>query len=305
MNDPTERLKVAVIGLGSIGGIAAGALAVTQKFDLVACVRKPLEKLTYEWPGGVAELPLRALTDPALAAPADWVLLCTKTQDTASAAPWLKRLCGPGTHVAVLQNGIDHQARVAPLAGGAEVVPVIVYYNGERLAPDRVRLRQGANHDFAVAEGEAGRAFTALFADTPLRVHRDADFTTLAWRKLLINAIASPLTALTLQRQAVLRRPDIQALERDILSEVIAVARADGAKLSPDEADRALAALFTFPPDAGTSMYFDRLAGRALEVEAITGAVVATGEKYGIATPLNRALLAVLRAISEAATKSA
>jgi 2-dehydropantoate 2-reductase len=48
-------------------------------------------------------------------------------------------------------------------------------------------------------------------------------------------------------------------------------------------------------------MYFDRLAGRPLEHEALTGAIVAAGERHGIATPLNRALLALLRAISDAA----
>jgi len=48
-------------------------------------------------------------------------------------------------------------------------------------------------------------------------------------------------------------------------------------------------------------MYFDRLAGRPLEVEALTGAIVAAGERHGIATPLNRALLVLLRAISNAA----
>jgi 2-dehydropantoate 2-reductase len=52
-------------------------------------------------------------------------------------------------------------------------------------------------------------------------------------------------------------------------------------------------------------MYFDRLAGRALEVEALTGAIVAAGERHGIATPLNRALLALLRAISDVAGGSA
>ena len=98
------------------------------------------------------------------------MLLCTKTHQTAAAAPWLKRLCTPSTRVAVLQNGIDHVARVAPLANGATVLPVIVYYNGERLAPDRVRLRQGANQDIVVPNDEAGRAFARLFEGTPLRV---------------------------------------------------------------------------------------------------------------------------------------
>jgi 2-dehydropantoate 2-reductase len=48
-------------------------------------------------------------------------------------------------------------------------------------------------------------------------------------------------------------------------------------------------------------MYFDRLAGRPLEIEALNGAIVAAGERHGIPTPLNRALLALLRAVNDAA----
>jgi 2-dehydropantoate 2-reductase len=109
-----------------------------------------------------------------------------------------------------------------------------------------------------------GRAFAALLAGTPLRALLSADFETLAWRKLLINAIANPITALTLQRQAVLRRDDIQALCRAILDEAVAVARADGARLAVDEATQVMTTLLTYPPEAETSMYFDRLAGRPM-----------------------------------------
>jgi 2-dehydropantoate 2-reductase len=300
----TERLSVAVIGLGAIGGVAAGCLIATGRYDVVACLRKPIARLTLDAPGGTSTMPLSALTDPDQAKPADWVLLCTKTHATASAAPWLKQLCKPATRVAVLQNGIDHVARVAPLADGATVVPVIVYYNGERLAADHVKLRRGADQDFVVADDDAGRAFAQLFEATPLRVHLGDDFTTLAWRKLLINAVASPVTALTLQRQAVLRRAEIQTLCLAVLEEAIAVGRAEGAQLADDEAARTLATLFTFSGELGTSMYFDRVANRPLEHEALTGAIVSAGERRGIATPLNRALLALLRAISDAAGTS-
>ncbi len=296
-----RRLSVAVVGLGSIGGVAAGCLAAAGRHDVIACVRSPIDRLTFEHPGGTVELPLRALTDPAQAEAADWVLLCTKVHQTEAAASWLTRLCTASTHVAVLQNGIGHVARVAPLVNGASVIPVIVYYNGERLAADRVRLRQGSDHDLAVADDASGRAFAQLLDGTPLRVLLSDDFTTLAWRKLLINAIANPITALTLQRQAVLRRQDVQQLCHAVLDEAVTVARAEGARLADDEPVRTLATLFTFSGELGTSMYFDRLAGRPLEVEALTGAIVAAAERHGIATPINRALLTLLRAISDAA----
>ena len=203
---------------------------------MIACVRKPIDKLKFEQPGGAIEVPLRALTDPAQAEPADWVLLCTKTYQTEAAAPWLARLCTPATRVAVLQNGIDHVARVAPLANGATVDP------GDRLLQRRAA---GARSRAAAARSQqrlrggercGGHAFAQLFAGTPLRVQLGDDFVTIAWRKLLINAIASPITALTLQRQAVLRRAEVKELALALLDEAIAVGRAEGATLADDEA---------------------------------------------------------------------
>jgi 2-dehydropantoate 2-reductase len=295
------RSTIAVIGLGSIGGVMAGCLRAADRHDVFACVRSPLQRIVLERAEGSVENPIRTLVDPAAAEPVDWVLLCTKAQQTPSSAPWLARLCDARTRLAVLQNGIEHARRVAPFAGGATVVPTIVYYNGERIAADHVRLRRVSDHDLAVRDDGDGRALAELLAGTSLRVLLSAEFETLAWRKLLINVVANPITALTLQRQAVLRRDDVRSLCLDILDEAVAVARADGARLADDEATRIMATLSTYPADAGTSMYFDRLAGRSFEADALTGAVVTVGERHGIPTPLNRALLTLLRAISDAA----
>jgi len=299
-----QRLSVAVVGLGGIGGTAAGLLARTGLHDITACVRRPLERLTVEGPGGAFEVPLTAVTDPADARPVDWVLLCTKTHETASAGPWLDRLCTPATTVAALQNGIDHVERISPYVNGAAIVPVLVYYNGERLAPDHVRYKPVSENELIVPDDEGGRAFAALMRDTPLHVLVSADFVTLKWRKLLVNAIANPITALTLQRFAVFERSDIQLLSIAILDEAGRVARVDGAGLHDDESRRILKMVQGFGANLSTSTYFDRLAGRPFEVEALTGAIVAAGERHGIATPLNGMLLTLLRAISEKNAKT-
>lgn len=299
-----QRQSIAVVGLGGIGGTAAGLLARTGLHDVTACVRKPLERLTVEGPDGAFEVPLKALTDPAKAEPVDWVLLCTKTHETASVGPWLERLCTPATTVVALQNGIDHAERISPYANGAAIVPALVYYNGERLAPDRVRYKPVSAHELVVPGDAAGRAFAELMADTPLHVLASADFVTLKWRKLMVNAIANPITALTLQRFAVFERPDIQLLSLAILDEAGRVARADGAGLHNDESRRVLAMVRGFGANLSTSTYFDRLAGRPFEVESLTGAIVAAGERHGIATPLNGLLVTLLRAISEENAKA-
>ncbi|MCR9176779.1 MAG: 2-dehydropantoate 2-reductase [Alphaproteobacteria bacterium] len=298
MND--YKATVAVIGLGGIGGVAAASLCHGGCHEVVACGRRPLDRLRLERPEGEVEVPIRTLTDPQDASPVDWVLLVTKAQDTASAAPWLERLCGPATRVAVMQNGIDHAARVKPFIGEAIVVPTIVYYNGERIAPDHVRIRHIGDNDMLAPDTEDGRAFAALFENVPISVGLSADFTTLAWRKLMINVVVNPITALTRLRQGVLQHTDIRNLTRQILDEAVAVARADGADLKDDEAERMAQFIGGFPEDAGSSMYFDTLAGRPLESRALTGALVEIGSRHGIPTPVNTSLLALTNAVSDA-----
>jgi 2-dehydropantoate 2-reductase len=294
----SRRTTVAVIGAGGIGGVIAGLLRSADRHDVVACVRAPLERLIVECPDGIVDVPIRASASPADATPVDWVLLCTKVHDIPSTVPWLDRLCSAGTRVVVLQNGIGHAVRLAPLVGDALIVPTIVYFNGERLQEGRVRFSPARPYDLAVSDDGEGTAFANLLAGTPLRILSSDDLDALAWRKLLLNAVANPLTALTMQRLSVFRRDDVKALSLALLEEGVAVARAEGVRLAPDEAPRILAALLAYPADASTSMYFDRQSGRQLEVEALTGAIVACGNRHGLATPLNTALLTLLRAAS-------
>ncbi len=297
--------KIAVVGLGGIGGVAAACLSLSPDNDVTVCARRRIDTLTFDHHEESKRIPLKTLTEPSGAEPVDWVILCTKAQDVASAGPWLERLCTPQTTVAVLQNGIAHEERVAPHAKGATVLPAIVYYNGERFAPDHVRLRHIRGHDLLVPAGGQAEAFAALFEGTPVDVGISAEFITYQWRKLLVNVIANPITALTRQRLGVFQREDIQQLSLGILDEAVTVGRAEGAQLAGNEAEMILETFLAYPPEAGTSMYFDCLAGRPLEIEALNGAVVAAGLRHGLATPLNTAMLTLLKTVSDANTKTA
>jgi 2-dehydropantoate 2-reductase len=300
--------RIAVVGLGGIGGVAAACLSLSPRNDVTGCARRQIDTLTFDHENDRTHIPLRTLIEPHHAQPVDWVILCTKAQDSASAAPWLANLCTPDTTVAVLQNGIDHADRVAPFVNGAGVLPAIVYYNGERFAHDHVRLRHIRGHDLLVPAGPQADEFVDLFKGTPIDVGISEDFLTYQWRKLLVNVIANPITALTRQRLGIFQRADIQQLSLDILREAVVVGRAEGAQLNDDEAETIMAMFLNYPPEAGTSMYFDCLAGRPLEIEALNGAVVAAGRRHGIATPLNSTMLALLTAVSDAnaaGTKSA
>src|SRR4051794_2743914 len=101
---------VAIIGAGAVGTVLASSAQLAGA-DTVVCTRTPVDKLVLEEDGAerTVPVPVPVRTDPMEATPVDWVLLTTKGQDTATAAPWLARLCGPATVVVALQNGVEHR----------------------------------------------------------------------------------------------------------------------------------------------------------------------------------------------------
>jgi 2-dehydropantoate 2-reductase len=297
MADGTSQAgSVAVIGSGGIGGYLAGALEQAGR-PVTLCVRTPFDRLVVTDAAGEREVPVRVVADPGEVGPADWVLVTTKAQDTAGAESWLRRLVAPETRVVVVQNGVGQAERARPhLAEGVTVLPAIIYCSVERTAPGRI-THHGSTK-MTVPAGPDGAAFAELFSGTPFEITQEADFVTVAWRKLLSNAVVNPITALTLRRIAIFNDPAIQDLARGLMDEVIRVANAEGARLTGEDATRILEGYRRMTGDGGSSMLYDRLAGRPLEHAHLTGAVVAAAERHGIEVPLNRAILALAGAVS-------
>jgi 2-dehydropantoate 2-reductase len=285
---------IAVIGPGAVGATFAAA-AERAGHDVALCGRRAGPAPVVEGPGGKRHAlagPVRA--DPARAAPVDWVLLAVKTHQTAGAAGWLRALCGPDTVVAVLQNGVEHRALVGPLAGPAQVLPVIVWCPSEAVSPGLVLQRGPAR--LTVPDEPAGARLATLL---DAQVDRTPDFRTEAWRKLCMNAVAAVMV-LAGRRAEVYGDPEQLALARAIAAECVAVGRAEGARLEPATADAIVAQLAAMPPDMGTSMLYDRLAGRRLEWDARNGVVARLGARHGIPTPVSDDVSARLQALDGA-----
>ncbi|TFF21751.1 2-dehydropantoate 2-reductase [Jiella endophytica] len=294
-------MKAAVIGAGAIGGYLAAMLEAAGH-EVTLCLRTPFKALTIEGQGEVRAVKARIVADPQ-DLPEDLgkvglVVVATKAQDTASAEPWLKALTGPDTLVLAAQNGVDHQQRFAGFGLAGEIVPSIVYIAAERVAPGRIVHH--SNSRLIVPGDGAGRKIAELFAGSPLKVECEPDFLTASWRKLLSNVVANPVTALTLRRMEVFQIPAMRDLGIALLAEAVAAGRAAGAAFGEDELQRTLQLYAGINPESGSSMLYDRLAGRPLEHDYLTGAVVAAGERHGVPTPLNRAVLTLLGALDRA-----
>lgn len=124
----------------------------------------------------------------------------------------------------------------------------------------------------------------------------------MVWGKLVINAALNATCALTgASGKTALESPAADAFLGLVADETAAVATALGITLPyPDAVER----VRQHCRDVGTSkpsMLQDMERGRTTEIDAINGAVVRAGERAGVATPYNRALLALVQAREEIA----
>ena len=284
--------RVAVVGVGAIGGVLAALLDATGQHEITLCTRRPLEELSVKTPEGVALVKARNFTDPARAEAVDWVVIATKAYDAEGAAQWLRRLAANGAPVAVAQNGVEHRERFAPWVKQELLVPVVVRVSVDRQADGTMWQRGDAR--MTVEEGRLGREFAELFRGSNSEVVVTEDFKTAMWRKLCGNSTGT-LSVLAKKPFGAFRTEALSAVALEMARECVAVARAEGAHLDDSVARRVVDGIMKGKGDRNNSMLADRLAGRPMEIEARNGVIVRLGEKHGIGTPLNRMAVAVLQ----------
>ncbi|KZS56515.1 2-dehydropantoate 2-reductase [Mycobacterium kansasii] len=236
-------------------------------------------------------------TDPDdVARPVEVVILAVKATQNDDSHGWLARLCDQRTVVAVLQNGVEQVEQVQPHCPSSTVVPGSVWFSAETQPEGWVRLRGEAA--LVLPTGPAAEAVAELLRDAGARVECDPDFTTVLWRKLVLNALAG-LMALAGRRSGMFRRDDVAALSRRYVAECLAVARAEGARLGEDAVEEMVNLLRSAPEDMGTSILADREAHRRLEWDLRNGVIIRKARTHGLATPISDVLVPLLAAASD------
>lgn len=269
------------------------AVLATPRHEIVLCARRPLAELEVELLGHVVRPAWHVVTAPAELPSVDWVLVTTKAYDAAGAAAWLRSRGAVDATWAILQNGVEHRERFAPLVDPAQLMPVMVDCPAERAEPGRVRQRGPGR--LTVADEARGREFAELFEGTAIAVTLTTDLKTVLWRKLCTNA-AGVLSALLLKPAGIMRDDAIAEVARGIVRECIAVGRAEGARLDDAVVEEVVAAYRAAPADAVNSLQADRAAGRPTEIDARNGVIVRLGRRHGIPTPLNEMAVALIAA---------
>ncbi|HYX80858.1 MAG TPA: 2-dehydropantoate 2-reductase [Gemmatimonadales bacterium] len=299
-------MRIAVMAAGAVGGYFGARLAAAGHdvtFIARGAHRDAIRRdgLTIE--SALGDLHLKDIDvtdDPTQVGPADVVLFAVKLWDTETAGEQTRPLVRSNTRVITLQNGVDSVERLAPILGDAATIGGATYVVTTIARPGVIR------HTGTFAKVHCGRLdgrpdavlagyveqMKAADIDITLTDHMRVDL----WKKFVLLSGTSGITASTRQPMGIIRDDqDMRALFYRLMHETMAVGRAAGVAFPPDfpaEVDRLVAG---FAPAMKASMANDLEVGNRLELDWLAGKVVALGRKYGVPTPAQEAVYAILK----------
>ena len=299
------RPRVAVLGVGGVGGYFGGRLAQNQEADVVFLARGPhldvlrSRGLQVKSLLGDFHVDVDATDDTALVGPVDFVLLSVKTYDNEAAIASIHPLVGSDTAVVSLQNGVDNEGLIADAIGAEHVLGGAVFIFSRVTEPGVVAHTGGpARIAFGELDGRSStRAerlltlFEAAGVDTVL----SDDIRRLVWDKFVFICAQAGMTATSRLPIGDIRSvPETWEAFLAILDEVAEVAAAEGVAL---EGVRDRHGAFAQGLEGGSysSLYDDMVNGRPMEVEALHGALVRLADRHDIAVPVSRTVYAILK----------
>jgi len=299
-------MKFATVATGGIGGYLAVRLAQAGE-DVATLARGAhldairAQGLTLETADGTTTVQPRIATDdPAAIGPVDAVIFAVKAKDVETAAQSCLPLLGKETVVIPFLNGVETVERLA------SVLPLENIANGTAKISTTVAgpglIRQvGSFAGFTFAERDSSQsprleAVRAAFERAGLAAPVVDDIDVALWQKFCLFAAMSGITAAArCTIDDIRNNPHLNRLCQDAIHETAALGRALGVALPADTESRIWQGVGELPGAMRASTAIDLEAGRPLEVDWISGAVVRLSETAGIDSPIHRTLNAVLQ----------
>lgn len=302
-------MKIAVLGAGSLGCAVGGVLTeaghevwlINRHADRVQWLRR--HGLVMRVDGVDRTVAVRATTRADEVGPVDLLIVLVKSFHTEAAMASAPPLLGPETVVLSLQNGLGHEEVLSRFVGRQRLLAGKTYVGGSPLGPGHVIAGyHGKDTHIGEIDGritERVQRMAQALSAAGLQTHVSGNILGTIWDKLLINVATGAVTAITgLTYGQLYRQSQLQALGVAAVEEAMAVARAQGVALSISDPLQAWSkAGAGLGEDFKTSMLQSVEKGSVTEIDFVNGAVVRLGEALGVATPVNRTLVALVKGI--------
>ena len=302
-------MKIAVLGGGgAMGGLFGGYLArADEDVVLVDASHASVDAIDRdglaieEKDGSTTNIRVKASSKPQDVGPVDLIVNFVKCYHTEAAIAAAAPMLGESTPILTLQNGWGNADRIAAVAGRSRVMVGLTYHSGTLLGPGRVKHSGiGMTHIGELDGSRSARLDAAVtaFRMAGIETSSSSRIVDEIWKKLALNVCTLPTAALLhFPAHELIEHQGTLALMEGLLAEVAAVARAQGINLDHAERWQAITGLLKQAIGARASMLQDVEANRQTEIDVVNGASVEAGRRHSLPTPLNDAMVWMVRSL--------
>jgi 2-dehydropantoate 2-reductase len=300
-------MKVCIVGCGAVGSLFAASLSQLDDVEVWAYDLDEEHVRAINEHGlrvsGAGELVgrLRATSDASELPPCDFGIVATKSMHTDTALRAAAHALAEGCACSV-QNGVGNEETIAVHV--ERVIRGTTFPAGRIVEPGHVQWDVRGETTIgpfepspAPMEEVERLAEACTRAGMPTQAVPDARGP--QWRKVIFNAATNPVGALTgLTHGQVCEDESLRRLVTGLVDEGKAVATAQGIELDADPEELID---YAARPDVAyahkASMLQDVEARRPTEIDYLNGGIVRFGGEQGVPTPLNGAIVALVKGL--------
>lgn len=297
-------LKVIVLGAGALGSLFGGLLS--KKHDVVLVGRKQhvqainSKGLQITGVTMLRSRPKAVTSVKGLKAP-DILIIAVKAYDTEKAVRQALPLVGKDTKVMSFQNGITTVDVLEGLMPKGSLLGGWTSHGVTFVKPGVVK--HAGVGDTVVGELDGRRSYCTaamshVLTSCGIETKVSSDIRREVWLKGIVNSSINPITAiLRCENGALVKDARLSEVVRSICAEASEVAKAEGHDISEDEAYGLAMRIARQTSANRSSMLQDVEQGRETEVDFLSGAICELGSRHGIETPVNAAMLALVKSL--------
>jgi len=302
--------RVAIVGIGPVGGILAAHLARARHYVVLCDIQKPhLDAIKDRGLSITGFLEMTAQCERAAYSVSELsnfpevntVIISTKASVLPRLVPEIAKIARPGTRLISCQNGLDNEEYLAEAFGPDNVLRIVVNFAGSQMGDGHIAMSFFNAPNYIGAMTGKSEPLARQMAEMMTEAGLDTQFTQnikkYEWEKVILNTALSATCALT--RKSMKDMMDFEQTEllaEELMREGVEVAEAAGVKFDEGFLEHGIQYL----KKAGyhrTSMHQDILRRLPTEIDWLNGRIVERGRALGLQTPYNFAITALVKGL--------
>lgn len=306
--------KIAVIGIGGVGGYVAGMLAKAYPHVTMVArgargesIRENGLVLHSDYKGEIVAKPERVVPVREMGQQ-DYIFICVKNYSLEDVCENIRDMVTDDTVIIPVMNGVDPGEKIRSLIGRGTIVDSLIY------------TVAFANADFSISQQdtftwlcigiknadqgqqEKVTQVAEILKGADIDYKDDGDIEVEIWRKYILNCAFNVMTAFYDNTIGELRRDPVKAQQYETLVwEAASVGRAKGVALTDEHIQEVIHKFRHVHADNATSsLQRDfQICKKQTELETFSGYIVQEAKRLGVSIPLSEEMYQGLKAKTE------